>query len=306
MRGARHTSPMHVVVAGSHGFIGSALCRSLRAGGHRVSTLVRGGAHGPDEIPWDPPAGRLDPRALAGADAVVDLAGVSVSSRPLTAKRKREVVSSRVDTAGLVARTLAAHPQTPRVFLQASGIGAYGPRGDTVVDEGEPLGTTFFADVVRQWEAAAAPAQDAGVRVVFLRTGVVLGRGGGALAPLWPLLLLGLGGRIGSGDQYWSWITLHDEVRAIEHLLGADVEGPVNLVARADRNRDVVRALAHALSRPAWTAAPEWAVRLALRDFADEIVGSLRATPAALTSSGFRPDHPDLATAAAWLVAHGA
>lgn len=294
---------MDVVVAGASGFIGSALVPALRADGHRVRVLVRRDARGPDEIPWDPAAGRLDPHDLEGADAVVDLAGVNAGSRPLTPARKRAVVQSRVDTAGLLARTLAAHDDGPRVLLQASGIGAYGDRGDEVLDEHEPLGTTFFAGVVRQWEAATAPAQEAGVRVALLRTGIVLAPHGGALGRLLPLVRLGVGGRLGPGTQFWPWITLVDEVRSIAHLLTTDVRGPVNLVAAADRNVDVVKALAAAVHRPAVVPVPAWALRLALQDFSSEVLGSIRATPAALTASGFRPVHADLATAAAWVAA---
>lgn len=294
---------MDVVVAGASGFIGSALVPALRAEGHRVRVLVRREAGGPDEIPWDPAEGRLDPHDLAGADAVIDLAGVNAGSRPLTPARKRAVVRSRTDTAGLLARTLAAHDDGPRVLLQASGIGAYGDRGDEVLDEHEPLGTTFFAGVVRQWEAATAPAQEAGLRVALLRTGIVLAPHGGALGRLLPLVRLGVGGRLGSGQQFWPWITLVDEVRAIAHLLTTDVHGPVNLVAAADRNVDVVKALAAAVHRPAVVPVPAWALRVALQDFSSEVLGSIRAEPAALTASGFRPVHADLVSAAAWVAA---
>jgi len=295
---------MQVVIAGSHGFIGSALVPHLRQSGHDVRALVRRPARGPDEISWDPDAGRLDPAALEGADAVINLAGVNPGSRPLTAARKREVLSSRLSTTGLLARTLAAHDDGPRVLLQASGIGAYGSRGDDVLDEGEPIGTTFFAEVVRRWEAATAPAQDAGVRVAHLRTGIVLGPSGGALGRLLPLLRLGLGGRLGSGRQFWPWLTLVDEVRAIEHLLTAPVEGPVNLVTAPARNAEVVGALAHAMHRPAVVPVPAFALRAVLGDFSSEVLGSIRAIPAALDASGFVPVHADLETAADW-VAHG-
>lgn len=291
---------MRIVVAGSHGFIGSALLPRLRSAGHDVHVLVRHAQTRPEEIAWDPARGSLAPDALRGFDAVVNLAGTNPGTRPLTEARKRDVLASRVDTAGLLARRLATLDDGPRVLLQASGIGAYGDRGDTEVDETEPLGTTFFADVVRQWEAATEPAAAAGVRVAHLRTGVVLGAGGGALRPLWPILRAGLGGRLGSGRQYWSWITLDDEVRAIEHLLIADVAGPVNLVTRADRNADVVEALAQAVHRPARVPVPAFALRLALRDFASEVLGSVRAVPAALEASGFVPEHRDLPAAARW------
>ena len=291
---------MRIVVAGSHGFIGTALLPVLRSAGHDVSVLVRRPASGPDEISWDPARDVLERHALRGVDAVVNLAGTNPGTRLLTDARKRDVVRSRVATTGLIARTLADLDDGPRVLLQASGIGAYGDRGDVELDEQEPLGTTFFADVVRQWEAAAQPAVQAGVRVAFLRTGVVLGAGGGALRPLWPILRAGLGGRLGAGRQYWSWISLLDEVRAIEYLLHADVAGPVNLVAGADRNADVVAALADAVHRPAAVPVPAFALRLALRDFSSEVLGSVRAVPAALTGSGFEFRHGDIAAAARW------
>ncbi|MGN8245327.1 TIGR01777 family oxidoreductase [Cellulomonas soli] len=291
---------MRIVVAGSHGFIGSALVPHLQAAGHDVRRLVRHAPRSAEEIAWDPVAGVLDARSLAGVDAVVNLAGVNVGERRLTAARKREVLSSRLQTTGLLARTLAAGAG-PQVLLQASGIGAYGDRGEEVLDEHAALGSTYFAGVVRDWEAATAPAQAAGVRVAHLRTSVVLDAHGGALARLLPLVRLGLGGRLGSGRQFWSWITLHDQVRAIEHLLTAPVDGPVNMVADATRNAEVVAALADAVHRPAVLAVPAWAMRLVLGDFTSEVLGSVRAVPAALQASGFRPDHADIVTAAGWV-----
>jgi uncharacterized protein (TIGR01777 family) len=293
---------MQVVIAGSHGFIGSALVPHLRQSGHDVLVLVRGPAQGRSQISWDPDAGRLDPTAIAGADAVINLAGVNVASRPLTTARKREVLSSRLNTTGLLSRTLAALDDGPQVLLQASGIGAYGSRGEDVLDEDEPIGTTFFANVVRDWEAATAPAQDAGVRVAHLRTGIVLGQGGGALGRLLPLIRLGVGGRLGSGRQFWPWITLLDHVRSVEHLLTAEVHGPVNLVTSPARNAEVVAALARAMHRPAVVPVPAFALRAVLGDFSSEILGSIRAIPAVLDATGFEPVHADLDTAARWVV----
>ncbi|HEY0119034.1 MAG TPA: TIGR01777 family oxidoreductase [Cellulomonas sp.] len=297
---------MRVVVAGSHGLIGGALVAQLRSGGHDVVRLVRGEATAPDAARWNPDTGVLDPAALAGADAVVNLAGVSAGSRPLTSARKRAVVGSRLRTTSLLATTLASHPDMPRVLLQASAVGAYGDRGDDELTEAEPLGHTFFASLVERWEAATAPAEAAGVRVAHLRSGIVLSPNGGALGRVLPLIRLGLGGRIGSGRQFWSWITMHDEVRAIVHLLTADVHGPVNLVAGATRNADVIAALAAAWHRPAVLPVPGFALRLVLGDFAQEVLGSARAVPAVLTASGFAPDHPDIATAVAWVKATSA
>ncbi|MDQ0373609.1 TIGR01777 family oxidoreductase [Cellulomonas humilata] len=292
---------MQVVIAGSHGFIGSALVPHLRRSGHDVRVLVRGPASGPSQISWDPDAGRLDPHAVAGADAVINLAGVNPGSRPLTTARKREVLSSRLNTTGLLSRTLAELDDGPHVLLQASGIGAYGSRGEDVLDEDEPLGTTFFANVVRHWEAATAPAQDAGLRVVHLRTGIGLGQGGGALGRLLPLIRLGVGGRLGSGRQFWPWITLLDHVRAVEHLLTAPVHGPVNLVTAPARNAEVIAALARAMHRPAVVPVPAFALRAVLGDFSSEVLGSIRAIPSVLDASGFVPVHADLATAAEWV-----
>ncbi|GAA3820040.1 TIGR01777 family oxidoreductase [Cellulomonas soli] len=292
---------MQIVVAGSHGFIGSALVPHLRAAGHEVRRLVRSAPRAADEIAWDPSVGVLDARALSGTDAVINLAGVNVGERRLTDARKREVLSSRLDTTGLLARTLA-EGAGPHVLLQASGIGAYGDRGEELLDEHAALGSTYFAGVVRDWEAATAPAEAAGVRVAHLRTSVVLDAHGGALARLLPLVRWGVGGRLGSGRQFWSWITLHDQIRAIEHLLTAPVHGPVNMVAEATRNADLVAALAAAVHRPAIVPVPSWALRTVLGDFSSEILGSVRAVPAALRASGFRADHADIATAAAWVV----
>lgn len=292
---------MRIVVAGSHGLIGGALLPHLADAGHEVLRLVRGSASGSGELAWDPDAGRLDPASLRGADAVINLAGVNVGSRPLTAARKRQVIGSRLRTTGLISTTLAAHPDTPRILLQASGIGAYGDRGDDLLTESEPLGHTFFADVVRRWEGATQVASAAGVRVVHLRSGIVLAPHGGALGRLLPLIRAGLGGPLGSGRQFWAWITLLDEVRAITHLLTADVEGPVNLVAEPARNADIVAALAAQWHRPAVVRAPAWALRLLLGDFAPEVLGSVRALPTVLAGSGFLPEHPDIGAASSWL-----
>ncbi|MDQ0426753.1 TIGR01777 family oxidoreductase [Cellulomonas iranensis] len=297
---------MRVLVAGSSGLVGTALVRHLTEAGHDVVRLVRRAPRGPAEAGWDPDAGRVDVAAVRAADAVVDLAGVNVASRPLTAARKRAVVDSRVRTAGLLSRTLAglagddATP-APRVLLQASGIGAYGDRGDTVLTETEPLGDTFFAGVVRRWEAATAPAQDTDVRVALLRTGIVLSPHGGAAAPLLLPLRAGVATRLGSGRQFWSWISLLDEVRAIEHLLTADVHGPANLVASADRHAELLAALRRAWGAHVTVPVPAAALRIALRDFSSEVLGSVRADPAALRASGFVARHTTPHDVARWL-----
>lgn len=290
---------MEIVVAGSSGLIGQALVARLRAEGHGVRRLVRRPAQGPEERTWDPAAGQLDPAAVAGADAVVNLAGAGVGDKRLTEARKREVLRSRTDATELLARTVAGLDAPPRVLLQGAATGAYGERGADVLTEDEPYGTTFLAEVVRQWEDAAAPAvAHPDVRVAFLRTGIVLAPRGGALGRLLPLLRLGLGGPLGSGAQFWSWITLEDEVGAILHLLDAPVSGPVNLVAEPATNREVTQALARALHRPAALRVPAWALRLAVGEFSQEILGSVRAVPTVLRESGFVHRHPTIDVAA--------
>ncbi|HYQ74556.1 TIGR01777 family oxidoreductase [Cellulomonas sp.] len=294
---------MIVVVAGSSGLIGTALVARLRAEGHEVRRLVRRAPRNPDERAWDPRAGTLDPAALAGADAVVNLAGAGVGDKRLTPARKQVVLESRTSTTGLLARTVAGMAEPPRVLLQGSATGAYGYRGDTRVTEEEPYGTSYLAEVVRAWEAAAAPAvADPRVRVAFLRTGIVLAPSGGALGRLLPLIRLGLGGALGSGRQYWSWISLEDEVRAILHLLDAPVSGPVNLTAEPATEIAIVRALAHRAHRPAVLPVPGFALRIALGQFSEEILGSLRVVPAALTASGFTHAHPTPESAAAYVL----
>ena len=296
---------MQIVVAGSHGLVGTALVAELNRRGHDVRRLVRRAPSGRGEIGWDPDADRLDPRDLEGTDAVVNLAGAGVADRRLTAAYRRVVVSSRTRTTSLLARTIAGLDTPPAVLLQASGIGAYGTyagRGDEVLDESSMLGDTFFAGVVRLWEASTAPAQDAGIRVAHLRSGIVVARSGGALGRLLPIVRAGVGGPLGSGHQYWSWISLVDEVRAIAHLLETPVSGPVNLTApHPSTNAELTAALAHALRRPAVVRVPAFAVRLILGEFAQEVLGSIRALPGVLAGSGFAWSHPDVSDAAAWV-----
>ena len=294
---------MKILVAGSHGLIGTALVARLRHDGHTVHRLVRGPTAGPGEISWDPAAGRLDPRAVEDADAVVNLAGAGVGDRRLTPEYQDVVRSSRTSTTGLLARTIAGLGGRPPVLLNASGIGAYGERGDDVLDETSPLGDTFFAGVVRDWEGATAPAAQAGARVVLLRTGIVLTPRGGALERLLPIVRAGVGGRLGSGDQFWSWITLPDEIGAIVHLLRAhDVQGPVNLTApHPATNAEVTREIARALHRPARLPVPAAALKLVLGAFSSEILGSIRALPAVLSASGFTWQHRSIGDAAEWV-----
>lgn len=297
---------MKVVVAGSSGLVGTALVAELTRRGHGVRRLVRRPPAAADEIHWDPELGRLDPAELEGTDAVVNLAGAGVGDHRLTDGYKRIVLSSRINTTSLLARTIARLDAPPAVLLQASGIGAYGTvagRGDEVLDETSALGDTYFADIVRAWEAATAPAEDAGVRVAHLRSGIVLAPKGGALGRLLPIVRAGIGGPLGSGRQYWSWISLDDEVGAIAHLLDGSIAGPVNLTApHPATNAEITAVLARALHRPALIRVPALAVRLAIGEFAQEILGSVRALPGVLVRSGFTWSHPDLPDVAAWVV----
>jgi uncharacterized protein len=232
----------------------------------------------------------------------VNLAGAGIGDHRWTAAYKQTLVGSRTTTTSLLARTIA-RLETPPVLVNASAIGAYGNRGDEVLTEASGRGDDFLADLVKAWENATAPASDAGGRVVWLRSGLVLAPSGGALGKLLPLLRLGMGGPLGSGRQWWSWITLTDEVAAIRHVISTDVSGPVNAVApEPTTNRAMTRALAEALHRPAPLAVPRFALRIALGPFAHDLVASQRVVPAVLARTGFTWTHADHQDAASWVV----
>jgi uncharacterized protein (TIGR01777 family) len=287
---------MRVAVTGASGFIGSALLPALRAEGHEVVRFVRGDARRPDERPWDPAAHRLDPDDLADVDAVVHLAGAGVADSRWTRNYRETILRSRTDGTTTVAAAVAA-AGGPRVLLSASAVGWYGDTGNTLTDERGDPGRGFLADVVRAWEASTAAAQDAGIRTVHLRTGVVLDGNGGALAKQARLARLGLGAPLGSGRQWVSWIAMRDEVGAIAHLLTADVEGPVNLVAPSPvTNRDFTRALNAVVHRPTFPIpVPGFALRAVLGGFADEgvLIGQ-RLRPAVLERTGYAFVHRDI------------
>lgn len=294
---------MHVVVAGSTGLLGRALTAQLTAHGHRVTRLVRRPVVSPVEISWDPDAGRLDPADLAGVDAVVNLGGAGIGDRRWTAAYRRRILTSRTGPTGLLARVLADASDGPRVLLQASAVGVYGNRGDETLTESSAPGDDFLADVVRAWEAATEPAQDAGVRVAHLRTGIVVSPGGGSFGRLLPLLRLGLGGPLGDGRNWWAWITAADHARAVEHLLTSTVSGPVNLTGpEPARQADLVRAVARRLHRPAVLRVPRLALRVVVGGFADDVLSSQRAVPEVLLGDGFAFRHTGVDDAADWLV----
>lgn len=266
--------------------IGSALTDFLTARGDSVVQLGRGS--GPST--WDPSSGRLDPDVLSGIDAVVNLNGVGIGDKRWTDDRKRLILSSRVDSTSLLASTMTALERPPSVFVSSSAIGFYGDTGDTIVDESAPPGDDFQSTVCQAWEAAADPARAAGIRVVHPRSGIVLEEGDGALQPLTPLFRLGIGGRLGDGSQWWSWITLRDEVRAIAHLIDTDLSGPVNLVApNPVTNADFTDALGHELGRPTIIPVPKFALDIRLgRELAASLgYGSVRVRPTKLLESGF-------------------
>ena len=290
---------MRIAVSGSHGFIGSALVERLSALGHDVVRLVRSDA-GPDDISWDPSAGRLEASALIGIDAVVNLAGAGVGDKRWTEDYKRQVKESRTRSTMLLSAAIASVDGGPRILLSASGIHFYGDRGDEEVDEQSAGGTGFLAEVCREWEASTAPAEAAGVRVAYLRSGIVLEPTGGALAKMLPLFKLGLGGRFGSGRQWMSWISRDDHLGAIVHLLTTNVAGPVNMTApRPVRNADFADTLGDVLRRPTVLPVPSFGPKLLLgAQRADAMLfDSIRVRPRVLEGSGFTFAHPDLGTA---------
>jgi uncharacterized protein (TIGR01777 family) len=270
----RKDDAMQVAVTGASGLIGTALVHALREGGHGVKRLVRRPPRAPDEAQWDVAAGRLDPAVLDGCDAVVHLAGEPIGARRWTAAQKARIRDSRVDGTRLLAETLAALPDGPRALVCASGVGYYGDRGDEVLTEDSDPGVGFLADLVQAWERAADAARGANVRVVHLRTGIVLTASGGALARLLPLFRLGLGGRFGSGRQYMSWISLDDEVGLYLHALTNDaMSGPVNATApNPVTNAELTRILAAVLHRPALLPIPRFGPRLVLGQLAEELL----------------------------------
>jgi len=298
---------MRILLSGASGFIGSALVARLAGEGHELVRLVRADPRpGEPEIGWDPAAGRLDVASLEGFDAVVHLAGESIAEGRWTKAKKARIRDSRVRGTELLARTLARLSDRPDVLVSASAIGFYGDRGDQELDEQSPRGNGFVAEVCRQWEGASRMAGEAGVRVVQLRTGLVLSPTGGALAKMLPAFRLGLGGPLAGGRQYVSWITLDDLVDVVRHVLATDrLQGPVNAVApQPVTNRQFARALGRALRRPARVPVPRFALRAMLGEMADELLlASIRVLPRRLLDTGFSFGDADLPGALARLLA---
>jgi uncharacterized protein (TIGR01777 family) len=292
---------MRVTVTGSSGLIGSALVQSLRADGHEVVRLTRREPSRPGEARWSPADGCVDKDSLEGADAVVHLAGAGIGDRPWTKAYMRKIRDSRLVGTRTLAEAIAAAAPRPRVLVCGSAIGYYGDTGGREVDEKSARGQGFLADLVRDWEAAAAPAREAGVRVVHPRTGIVLSREGGMLGRTLPLFRLGLGGTLGDGSQWTSWISLDDEIAALRFLIDHEITGPVNLTApNPVTNETYTKALGRVLHRPARLAVPGFALRAALRGLAHEgPLISQRVLPRRLEHAGFRFAYEDVEPALA-------
>ena len=288
------TPLQRIAITGSTGLIGSALVGHLRSEGHTVQRLVRRKAAAPDEVMWDPKNGLIDTAALEGVDAVIHLAGANVGDHRWTKKYRAEILNSRLLGTTTIAQAVAN--VKPKVFISGSAIGFYGETGNRAVTENDRGGDDCLSAVCREWEAAADLAAD--TRTVKIRTGLVLEPTGGALGRMLPLFRFGLGGKIGSGKQWWSWITLHDEIRAICHILESDLSGPVNLTSpNPVTNQEFTAALARALHRPALFPVPGFALKAVLGGFSSEILGSKKVLPTALTESGFSFDYPHLINA---------
>ncbi|MBI3300786.1 MAG: TIGR01777 family protein [Deltaproteobacteria bacterium] len=297
---------MKILVTGASGLVGSALVPFLTTGGHAVTRLVRSQPRtGAAEVRWDPEAGILDTASLAGVDAVVHLAGENIAAGRWTAERKARIRDSRVKGTKTLCETLARLAQPPTVLVSASATGYYGDRGEELLREESASGSGFLAEVCRAWEAATEPAVQKGIRVVLLRIGIVLSPAGGALAKMLLPFKMGVGGVIGSGEQYMSWIGLDDVVGAIHHALMADtLRGPVNAVAPdAVTNREFTKTLGWVLGRPTVFPLPVFAARLAFGEIADELLlASTRVEPARLAATEYQFRHPDLEGALRYLL----
>lgn len=294
------TITMKYLISGASGLIGTALCERLRANGDDVRSLVSRPAITQNEVSWDPAARCVDPKAFEGIDGVVHLAGENVAGGRWTPARKTEIESSRRTGTEVIAGAMAAADAPPAVLVSASAVGYYGDRGEERLDERSAPGTGFLADVCQVWESSADAAREAGIRVVHPRIGMVLAKNGGALERMLLPFQLGLGGPIGKGDNWLSWISLHDQVRVLEHALKHEqLAGPVNSVApQSVRFTEFASVLGRVLRRPAFLHTPAFAMRWAMGELVDELMlASMHVEPKALQSAGFTFDHPDLESA---------
>ena len=286
-----------IVVTGSSGFIGTALVRALERRGHRVIRLVRGGAAGEDRVVWDPENGRLDADALAGSDAAVNLAGEPIGARRWTERQKARIIDSRERTTTLLSHAMAQLSPRPRSLLSASAMGYYGERGDELLTETASSGHGFLASVCRRWEVATKAASDAGIRIVHLRTGLPLHPSGGLMKRILLPFRFGLGGRLGSGRQWMSWVSLDDQIGAMLHLLeNEEATGAFNIAAPDPvRNDEFTRVLARVLRRPAVIPIPKALIAIPFgRELTDDLLSSIRMSPARLEASGYGFEALDL------------
>lgn len=291
-----------IVVAGSSGLIGGALCRSLRERGDDVIRLVRRPAEHVSEVQWDPSTKHLDPAVLEGVDAVVNVAGASLGAHRWSPAFKAELIRSRTDGTTALA-TAIANAGRPIHLVNGSAVGYYGDRGDEVLTEESTAGSGFLVDLVHAWEGATEPASTSGSPVARLRTGIVLAPEGDAIRTLLRLTKFGLGGPLGNGRHYWSWITLVDHVRAIQHVIDSGLDGPVNLTGpEPARQRDIVAEMGRQLRRPTFLPAPRFALKVVVGEMAGDIVSSQRAIPKRLQDTGFTHEHAALPDAVRWLL----
>jgi len=286
---------MKILISGASGLIGSALVPYLESQGHTAVRLVRDRSK--QGVFWDPPAGIIELPPDVDIEAVINLSGENIAEGRWTKRRKESILSSRIDTTSLLARTVAEQNPGPKAFISASGIGLYGNSGDVIINEDSPKGDGFLAGVSRDWEACALPAQQAGIRVVYLRISPVLSSEGGMLRRLLPLFRFGMGAAMGSGNQYISWIAIDDFVAAIEHILRTEsLSGPVNMCSpNPVTNREFTKALNRVLKRPTLLRIPAFVLKAAFGEMADEeLLYSTRAVPQKLTDSGFEFEHPQI------------
>jgi len=294
---SRENRRLKILISGSSGFVGSALVPFLATGGHEVVRLARARPiQGEGVLLWDPARGLLDPAPLEGFDAIVHLSGESIAEGRWTHAKKARIRDSRVGPTDLLTRTIARLARPPRALLCASAIGYYGDRGEEILTEDSPPGKDFLARVCRDWEAASAPAEQKGVRVARLRFGMILGATGGGLKKMLPPFRAGLGGRLGSGRQFRSWIALDDVMGAMEHALTAPLAGSINVVGPLPViDAEFARALGRVLRRPTFAAMPAFAARLVFGEMADALLlSSQRVEPKRLAASGYRFRHPEL------------